>query len=1007
MIPRRWPVLLLCVVVGGGLRPAWAQREAPRAEQTFASAVQLYEQRLYPDAATALAAFRRAHSHHVLTPQTLYLEALSALARDRDEDTRRLLTRLQRTYPSHPKAQEARLRLAQYYLEQGDPKQATRQLEAIAADPYHPSEGARALYLLGRTAQRQGTLKRALTYFDRVRTEYPTADVAPAALYARGATQVRMERYDEATGSFEALGDQYPDSPFSQNLGTILGEVYYWLDRYEEAATELQQRLSELSGDARARALFLLGECYNQLRKGEAAVLQYHQVLDDHSESSYAPLAQYGLAWHYYRADRHDAAAEAFAKVRTTDASLATSAAYYEAVNRTLLGETERALELYRAFLETGSDGRLAAEAQYEVGLLLYQQEQYDESAAAFRAFLRQSPPDERVGTAHYWLGNAYLATQKLDRALKAYNRALERGDAPASAQVEVRFQKAWSLYQNQRYDEAASAFQALAEKHPNTERGQKALFWGADCYYQQGNYPRAGSLFQRYLQSDPQGQERAGVQYALAWTYFNQRRFELAARLFRQFLDAYDGSNDSVPYRQDARLRLADCYFALKRYDDAIAAYRQSRQQSGRGADYALYQAGKALYYADHPEEALDQLRRFVENFPDSPWRPDALYRIADIHFQQQNYEAARTAFRRVIDEHPDHERAPQAQYAIGDAYYNSGDMAAAVETYRTVLETYPESPSASEAASSLFLALHAAGQQDRADTLIDSIAARVPEANLTDRLRFQRARAAFQSGQSKRALRFFQEFVRTTSESSTLPSAYYYLGLLYADRDQYTEAENYLQQLVNQYPESDDYPEGALRLGEMYLDREEYEQAVSVFRAAAENEQTSAPLRAQARYGQSMALLQLGRTDEAEDLLSELLESEDQGPLLASARLGLGRVRDEQDRTSDALELYRTVVESAESETGAEALFRLGQLLREQDRAREAIRELERMPSLFAGYPEWEARALLEQARAFRDLGETGQAVQRYDQVLNAYPGTPFADTAREEKSSISSAS
>ena len=87
---------------------------------------------------------------------------------------------------------------------------------------------------------------------------------------------------------------------------------------------------------------------------------------------------------------------------------------------------------------------------------------------------------------------------------------------------------------------------------------------------------------------------------------------------------------------------------------------------------------------------------------------------------------------------------------------------------------------------------------------------------------------------------------------------------------------------------------------------------------------------------------------------------------------------------------------------------LFRsLGRQLRRQGQAQTAIRELERMPSLYAGYPEWEARALLEQARAYRDLGETGQAVQMYDEVSESFSGTPFAKTARNEKQSLDPAS
>ena len=66
-------------------------------------------------------------------------------------------------------------------------------------------------------------------------------------------------------------------------------------------------------------------------------------------------------------------------------------------------------------------------------------------------------------------------------------------------------------------------------------------------------------------------------------------------------------------------------------------------------------------------------------------------------------------------------------------------------------------------------------------------------------------------------------------------------------------------------------------------------------------------------------------------------------------------------------------------------------------------AISELQRMPSLFAGYPEWVARSLLEQARAHRQIGQTGEANQLYEQVIREYSGTPFARTAGDEQEAL----
>ena len=1005
MIPKplkKVPWIVIVLLVVGGWSSAYGQKTAPSPQRDFASAVQLYHQRLYGDAMSAFEAFRLSHPDHPQTGQALYLEATSALARGHDQEAIRLFERFQRTHPAHPRAPDAQLSLAQYFLEEGDPEAARKQLTTIIENPSSQAQAARALYLFGKSERDRGNLEAALKYFDRVRTTYPNTAVAPAASYALGATQVQLEQYDRAAASFETLGQQFPNSPYAQNLGTALAEVYYRLGQYEKAAAELRRRLPELKGAQRARAHFLLAEASNHLRAGEEAVVQYRTVIDEHPNTPYVIPARYGLAWHYQRAGDYEQAAQAFAEVRTQGAApLSRKATYYEAVNRARMGDSKRALTLYQQVAEQHPDSRLAPEALFEAGLLRYRQEEYGAAAAFFRAITRNHSDAARIGDAYYWLGNAYLVDESLDRALTAYNKAIEFDTAPASLLREVRFQKAWAQYEEGQYKNAAPDFLSLAESAPKTERGSEALFWGADSHYRQSNYARAQSLFRQYLEQNPEGTKAAGARYALAWTYFKQNQYEAAARQFQQFLDTYEGTDTDIPYEQDARLRLADSYYALKRYEDAVEAYRRV---GGKGTDYALFQSGEALNYAGRSEEALRSLNRLVERHPGSRWRPQALYRIGAIHFQNQNYEDAVTAYRRFLDTYSDHQLAPEAQYGIGDSRYNAGKMEDAVEAYRTVLVKYPKSTTATEAASSLFFALNAAGQSDRADQIIAEIAKAHPDTNLEDRLRFQRAKAAYQSGESQKALNLFQSFVRTTSTSSLLPDAYYYLGILYANEDRDTEAKNYLGQLVEQYPDSDVLPDGALRLGDIYRSEQNYEEAAAAYKAAAESDAIGTELRAQARYGQSIALLNMGQNEKAKEILNRILDESAGGPLQASARLGLARIYEDENRPDDAVELYRSVVGSVDSETGAEALFRLGQLLRSQNQPRKAIEELDRMSSLYAGYPEWIARSLLEQAKSYREMGQTGQAVQLYDEVVQSYPGTPFAETARKERKALS---
>jgi tetratricopeptide (TPR) repeat protein len=194
----------------------------------------------------------------------------------------------------------------------------------------------------------------------------------------------------------------------------------------------------------------------------------------------------------------------------------------------------------------------------------------------------------------------------------------------------------------------------------------------------------------------------------------------------------------------------------------------------------------------------------------------------------------------------------------------------------------------------------------------------------------------------------------------------------------------------------------EAALQLGDMYMRQEQYDRAERAYAKMAELAQDG-PTLAQARYGESMALLELEQTDEARNLLEQALDQAGETRAAYPIQLGLGRVYERQGQTQQAQELYRSVVQNAQGEPGAEALYRLGSLLLDQNQPRAAITELSRMTTLFTGYPQWMARGFLLQARSYRSLGETGEAVRLYDRVIQSYADTPYAQTARQEKEAL----
>lgn len=993
-------LLLLLVVLGSAGLHAAAQPVRPDGDTAYADALRAFEERRFGVAAQRFSDYRLQFPSDLHVPEALYREGAALLALGRDEDAVALLTTFEQAYPAHPLAFEARLALGQYYYDTEQPDEALRTLSLVLEGSPPSGIAAKALYWMGDAAVDLGRMDEGLDYYRRAAEGYPDTDTAPMALYAQAFTFVRLGRYDEGAEAFELLAARYPQSDLARNVGLALAEVYYELGDYDRAATEIRRRLRQLEGDALERGEFLLAESYNQLRDSENAISTYRRFTEGSPESPYYRRAIYGLAWNYYHEGAHQWAGEQFARLVDGDDDLAVESLYYEGVNLALSARPDQAIDRFERFAERYPEDDLAPHALFELGVLQFQGRRWDAANGAFGRLIAGYPSSDLLGDAYTHRGNTFIALGDFDAALAMFDAAIAFEAGDRERRDAVFFQKAWLLYRREDYDAAEEAFQALYQADPAGPQGQESLFWSAESAFQQDRLEVAGQRFRQYLRDHPGGRHVDAAHYALGWTYFRQQRYDAAVPEFRQFLDAYREVSESVPYRTDAQLRLADSHYALKDYANAVRVYGRL---AAAGDDYALYQIGQAYANAGDPFAAIESFRRLLEEYPGSEWREEARYSLGYLFFLNQEYDQAIAEYRALIRDYGSHPLAAKAQYGIGDAFFNAGDLQRAVTEYRTVLERYPRSPFAVDAAAGIQVALVAAGDDERGVAIVDSFAAAHPDSPLVDELRFRQAEVRYRSGRLDEALDDLLAFVRTARSETLLPEAYFYLGALYAERGRSREAASYLSQIVERYPDSPRRAEAAAQLGRLYLDAGNLDRAIQAYQVLEEATPDDPTRQAEALYGRSMALLAQGRIDEAESDLMAVIEQNPDAPETAPAQLGLGRVLELRGDVSRAVARYRFAASHSQGEAGAEALYRLGRLLRQTGDAAGAIEELARIPVLYAGYTEWMARGYLEQARALRDMGRAGEAVQLYGTLIDAYPQHPVAEEARRERAEI----
>ena len=979
--------LLLPSVVTG-------QRLDRQGTEAFESGLHLINNNLFANAAKSFNQFQIDFPNDPRRPDAMFYEAESYLAMNRENDAIELLRSFDEQYPSHPFAFGTRLSLGKYFFENGDFDRAILTLEQVLERSPTAEQSALALYWMGESAHQLRRNDEALSYFERVVRDYGSTETAPRAAYAIAYNQVELGRFDDAAASFERLDQQFSGSEFAGNMGLALAEVYYEISDFRRAADEITRRLPNLGGEARERAIFLLAESQNQNRNSEQAIVNYRHFTEGDGTSPYFERALYGLAWNYHHEGAYQWAADNFTRVRESGfADLAGESAYYVGVNLAMAEDAQGAVSALQRFVSEYPNHELADHGYFELGITLYEQRQWRASRDAFSTLVQRHPRSALLGEALKHLGNTHIALGDFDSAHDSFDRAIGLNAVSQNLVSQIIFQKAWLSYRSREYEASSAGFMELYNDAPNGSEASEALFWAAESDFQLSRFPSAQRLFTRYLQDYPAGQHTDAAHYALGWTFFRQGAYGNAIPQFESFLNAFQDESGTVPYRSDAQLRLADSYFALKRYPEAVRVYGRMAAQ---GDDYAFYQIGQAYSNAGDAFEAISTFRQLIEQYPLSEWREESRYSLGYLYFLNQEYEQAIVEYQSLIDSYPLDPLSAKAQYGIGDAYFNAGDIDAAIVAYQNVLLDYPSSPFVADAAAGIQFALMASGQEERADAIVDSLAASLAGTPAAEQLVFRQAEAKFQSGLSLEALEDFRLFLISAQNSELKSEAHFYSAQIYQQGgDDFSAADHY-QAIVDSFPQSSRYTESTGSLGHIYLSVGDPERAEMLFRRMEETASSDPRVVSLARYGLSLALQQQGRAPEAERLLNEAIEAAPQSDATYPAYLGLARISLEKGDQREAERLFELVASRSRDETGAEALFLLGDNQVRTGRWDAGIATLSRMQALFAGYPEWLAKSFFVQATAFELQGNIGQAVRLYELINSLYSDSSIADEA-----------
>lgn len=233
----------------------------------------------------------------------------------------------------------------------------------------------------------------------------------------------------------------------------------------------------------------------------------------------------------------------------------------------------------------------------------------------------------------------------------------------PPVSSAQEGFTEARRLFEREKWDKARQAFESMILNHPGSSLVDSAQFLYAMCYFNQNDPIVAAAEFQRIRTQYPTSPLVDDADYMRCVALLSsapknagldQEKTEEAVNELKLFKDSHPISDRVVS--ADSLLSIAYERLSAKDYKTGLLYEKMGHYEASR------------IYFQD-----------MIDQYPESPLVPDALYYIGEGQRKLDSLQSAIEYYEKLIYLYPDHGRTDKARKRIAKLSQTLNDTQAA----------------------------------------------------------------------------------------------------------------------------------------------------------------------------------------------------------------------------------------------------------------------------------------------------------------------------------------
>lgn len=945
-------------------------------------AQQLYQQKIYSAA------------HYGYTQEYLYGENLSQSQKTLSEFYMRLLEvllkyqntaqGLEAFLAQHPQLvalSDAQLPLADYYLLNKEFTKALAILKKINPKQLTSDESTRyglkvgyAEYMTGDTDAAIASLSKAY----ETATEPEKSDIA----YMLGHLYYLGKQNDQAFAYFDEIKS---NDKYTQTLKPYYFQLYYDNKEYSKAIAEGENLLRDdnLSDEYRKEVHKIIGESYFMNRNYTAAYPHLKVYLQNKKNPTENDLYEMGFV--SAQLGLFEEAVSYYNQLTHHTTPLAQNA-YYQLGNAYLeIQKKKEALAAFRSAQQMSYDPEVKRLAHLQYAKLSYDiGNPYEPSSTVLQEYIKAYPDNN--AELQNLLVKSYLYSGNYQATLEALKQMPQHNQEMGKIEQEMAYLLGTEEFNKGDFKQAERYFKQSLKFRLNEDFYLKAQYWLAQSYERQGDYPSAIALFENLMKSQTPFDERQQLSYDLGYAYFKTKDFDKAKQMFTLYL-----KNPKPEFKADAELRLADTYYADNKLNEAIALYNKAETAE----DYTLFQKAMAMGFKGDTEAKIVEMKRLLNQYPQSDYRDDALYEIAMAYAANDQYEQSSAYLDKLLATTQDATLVANAEIYKAQNLISQGLESQAMKGLQALSEKYYQTAFAEKVvlvAKSLYLKQ---GDVRGYQSFAKNAGVKIDGTELEE-IQLSTAQKWYLQKQYSKAISYYTQYLKLNDNNY---QARYQLADSYYQTNQVALALAEFKTLANV---SNDYQEEArVRLAQIYLSENKDKEAIAYLEPLAQSNDVRIKSFAQKELMRYYA--QQKQFDKAERYAEAILSN----PKNAATVIELARVikaRSFMHKGKDAKDLYKALEKSANPTVAAEALYAKAYYQNKSKAFKQSNDTIFKLANNYASEEYWGAKALVLLARNYLALKDKYQASYTCNEIIANYQDFPdIVAEAQEVKKMI----